>query len=68
MAIELSEKQRKLVEGKNFAYLGTVAEDGTPQVTPVWIDYDGKYVIFNTEKKRANVRERLAHVLNWEAG
>jgi len=22
----------------------------------------------NTEKKRANVRERLAHVLNWEAG
>ena len=25
-------------------------------------------VLANTEQKRANVRERLAHVLNWEAG
>jgi len=56
MAETLNEKQQSLLTGKNFAYIGTVGEDGSPQVTPVWIDYDGTHVIFNTEKKRAKTR------------
>lgn len=53
MAIALNEKQQQFLHGKNFAHIATLSEDGSPQVTPVWIDYDGTHVIFNTEKKRA---------------
>jgi len=28
----------KFFESKNFAFLATVNKDGSPQVTPVWID------------------------------
>ncbi|MGQ9501078.1 MAG: PPOX class F420-dependent oxidoreductase [Anaerolineae bacterium] len=41
---------------KAFGYVATIMPDGTPQVTPVWVDYDGTYVIFNTAKGR--VKER----------
>ena len=39
-----------------FANIATVMPDGSPQVTPVWIDYDGTHVVFNTAKGR--VKER----------
>jgi PPOX class probable F420-dependent enzyme len=35
--------------------------DGTPQVTPVWVDYDGTYVLVNTIKgrrKELNMQQR----------
>lgn len=35
-----------------FANLATTMADGTPQVTPVWIDWDGTHVIFNSAKGR----------------
>ncbi len=38
----LTESARKMLEGKNFVYLATVNPDGTPQVTPTWVDTDGK--------------------------
>lgn len=56
MANLLSEKQQELLTGKNFAHVATLGEDGEPQVTPVWIDFDGTYVLFNTENKRAKLR------------
>jgi PPOX class probable F420-dependent enzyme len=56
MAVQLTAEQRKLLDGKNFAFVATLADDGSPQVTPVWIEYDGKHVVFNTEQKRAKVR------------
>jgi PPOX class probable F420-dependent enzyme len=37
---------------KIFAGLATLMPDGAPQVTPVWIDYDGEHVIFNTAAGR----------------
>jgi PPOX class probable F420-dependent enzyme len=43
-------------ETKAFGCAATVMPNGTPQVTPVWVDYDGKHVIFNTAKGR--VKER----------
>ncbi len=43
-------------EKKAFGYLATIMPDGSPQVTPVWVDYDGAHVIFNTAKGR--VKER----------
>jgi PPOX class probable F420-dependent enzyme len=35
-----------------FANLATVMPDGSPQVTPVWVDYDGVYVRVNSAKGR----------------
>ena len=41
-----------LFEKKAFAHLATVGADGAPQVTPVWVDYDGTHVRFNTARGR----------------
>jgi len=41
-----------------FAQLATVNADGSPQVTPVWVDFDGTHLIVNTargRKKTANL-------------
>jgi PPOX class probable F420-dependent enzyme len=47
-----------------FAQLATVNTDGSPQVTPVWVDYDGTHLIVNTAKgrKKANNLERNPRV------
>lgn len=41
-----------LLEGRHFAHVATVMADGTPQVTPVWIDHEGDTVSFNTAAGR----------------
>jgi len=38
----------EIIEGKNFAYLATSMPDGSPQVSPVWIDRDGDMLLVNT--------------------
>ena len=37
---------------KAFANLATVMPDGTPQVTPVWVDYDGQHILVNSARGR----------------
>jgi PPOX class probable F420-dependent enzyme len=37
-----------LFKKQAFAHLATLMPSGQPQVTPVWVDYDGHYVRFNT--------------------
>ena len=39
-----------------FAQLATVNADGTPQVTPVWVDYDGTHVLVNTARGRVKTK------------
>jgi PPOX class probable F420-dependent enzyme len=41
-----------LFQKKAFANLATLMPDGQPQVTPVWVDYDGRYVLINTSANR----------------
>jgi len=41
-----------LTKKKAFANLATVNADGTPQVTPVWFDWDGSRLRINTAKGR----------------
>jgi len=52
MAGVIPEKYVDLFSKKAFANLATVNADGTPQVTPVWVDYDGKHVIVNSARGR----------------
>ena len=41
-----------LFEKKAFAHLATLMPDGQPQVTPVWVEFDGHQVIVNTAEGR----------------
>ena len=43
---------KDILQKKAFANLATVNTDGTPQVTPVWVDFDGTHIRFNTAKGR----------------
>ena len=37
------------MRGKNFAFLATINPNGTPQVTPTWVDTDGEHLLINTK-------------------
>jgi PPOX class probable F420-dependent enzyme len=52
MAEAIPEKYQDLFTKKAFANLATVMPDGSPQVTPVWVDYDGGYVLVNSARGR----------------
>lgn len=52
MAQVIPENYKDLFQKKAFASLATVMPDGTPQVTPVWVDFDGKHVIVNSARGR----------------
>jgi PPOX class probable F420-dependent enzyme len=47
---------RDLFDKKSFAHIATIGADGTPQVTPVWIDYDGTHIRFNTARGRVKTK------------
>ena len=51
----LTEKARRLIDGRNVAFVATVDEAG-PHVSPVWIDRDGDTIRVNTAHGR--VKER----------
>ena len=53
----IPEKYQDLLSGKKaFASIATVLSDGSPQVTPVWFDYQNGRIRVNTEKKRVKAR------------
>jgi PPOX class probable F420-dependent enzyme len=56
MTTKLSDKTKKYLDDKSFANIATINKDGTPQVSPVWIERDGDQVIINSEKKRLKVK------------
>jgi PPOX class probable F420-dependent enzyme len=45
-----------LQQKKAFANLATLMPDGSPQVTPVWLDYAGGAIRINTAKGRVKAR------------
>ena len=49
---EIPEKYKDLTEKKAFAQLATLMPDGSPQVSPVWFEYDGKNILINSAKGR----------------
>lgn len=53
---DLDDSARSKVNAPNLAFLATVMEDGSPQVTPVWIHLENGYLTFNTAIGR--VKER----------
>ncbi|MBM0238244.1 PPOX class F420-dependent oxidoreductase [Micromonospora sp. ATA32] len=51
MAI-LTEEDLALLAEPQLAHVATIEADGTPHVTPVWVDTDGEHIVFNTAKGR----------------
>jgi PPOX class probable F420-dependent enzyme len=39
---------RKLFEGKNFVFIASLMKDGSPHVTPTWVDIENGTVLVNT--------------------
>ena len=60
MAERIPEAYLDLFEKPILAHLATLMPDGSPQVTPVWIDYDGEQILVNTWPDRAKGRNMLA--------
>jgi PPOX class probable F420-dependent enzyme len=50
--VELTPEQRKLIEDRNLAHVATLMKDGSPQVTPVWVDCDDRHILINTAEGR----------------
>jgi len=58
---ESIETWRDLLESKKtFAHIATLMPDGTPHVTPVWVDYRNGKVLVNSAKGRVKVRNLKA--------
>ncbi len=56
MPATLSEGVKKLFLATNYGHLATLMADGSPQVTPVWVDIDGDRILVNTAEGRVKPR------------
>ncbi len=56
MPAKLSAKAIELLNRPVLAHVATLMKDGSPQVTPVWVDTDGVNIFINTEQKRLKAR------------
>ena len=45
-------KVQKLFQQKNLIFISTINSDGSPQLTPVWGNYDDGYVLVSTAEGR----------------
>jgi len=54
--VELTDSAKSLIEGKNLVHFVTLMPDGSPQVTPLWVDHDGTHVLVNTAEGRQKPR------------
>ncbi|MEE9284643.1 MAG: pyridoxamine 5'-phosphate oxidase family protein, partial [Dehalococcoidia bacterium] len=55
MSVTLSEAVKELFQGKNFAHVATLMPDGSPQVSPVWVEFRDGRIVFNTAEVRLKV-------------
>jgi PPOX class probable F420-dependent enzyme len=56
MPATLSEGVKKLFQEPNYGHLATLMPDGSPQVTPVWVEMDGNRILVNTAEGRVKPR------------
>ena len=53
MTASLDPRSQELLEAKNFAQVGTLRKDGSPSVTPAWVDVKDGLVWLNSAEGRA---------------
>ena len=52
MASVIPDQYLDFFQKRAFANLATLMPDGTPQVTPVWVDWDGTHILINSARGR----------------
>src|SRR5262245_34436756 len=52
MPAAIPQQYLDLFQKKAFAHVATIMPDGSPQLTPVWVHYDGTYVRINSARGR----------------
>ena len=48
----MDEKAVRLFSKKNLVYVATIMKDGSPQVSPVWANYEDGHILINTAEGR----------------
>ena len=48
----MDDKIIKLFEEPNLVFIATVMKDGSPQLSPVWADFEDEHVLVNTAEGR----------------
>ena len=55
MGVALSPEAVAFLHEKVYAHVATLNKDGSPQVTPVWVDTDGEHILINSSLGRQKV-------------
>lgn len=48
----MDDKVIKLFEERNLVFIATIMKDGSPQLSPVWANFEDEYVLVNTAEGR----------------
>ena len=48
----MEEKAEKLFQDKNLVFIATIMKDGSPQLSPVWANYEDEHILVNTAEGR----------------
>ena len=48
----MDDKVVRLFSEKNLVYIATIMNDGSPQVSPVWANYEDEHILINTAEGR----------------
>jgi PPOX class probable F420-dependent enzyme len=59
MAFAFSDSTLRLLDGKQYAVLGTVNPDGSPQTSVMWVGRDGSDLLMSTVQGRVKHRNML---------
>ncbi|MGI0090548.1 MAG: PPOX class F420-dependent oxidoreductase [Nitrososphaerales archaeon] len=54
--MKLSDNAKRVIDGKNFATVATLLPDGSPHVSPVWVDRDGDVILINSTRARQKTK------------
>ena len=54
--MQIPESFRDILEKKSFVHLATLMPDGSPQVSPVWVELEGDRIVVNSAKGRVKDR------------
>ncbi len=57
--MNLSSDVKKLLDDKNLAFIATLMKDGSPQITPTWVDVEGDVIVINTAEGRVKQKNLL---------
>ena len=55
----IDDKVIKLFSAKNLVFIATIMKDGSPQLSPVWANYESGFILVNTAEGRVKHKNIL---------